>query len=98
MRSAESCKEGIRHEAQGAYREYTGAIAEGVAAMQVACMGRDRLKAVGPQGTRGAVQSSEFFSALTHIEHVAHVVVLGRVEAERLVERRRGLPSRKAGM
>ena len=41
----------------------------------------------GGQGTRGA-----------HIEHEAHVRDLGRVEAERLVERRRFLPSRKAGM
>ena len=37
-------------------------------------------------GTRGA-----------HREHAAHVRDLGRVEAERLVERRRVLPSRKAG-
>ena len=48
--------------------------------------GSARLKAVG-QGTRGA-----------HVEHPAHVHDLGRVEAERLVERLRGLPSRKAGM
>ena len=41
----------------------------------------------GGQGTRGA-----------HIEHEAHVRDLGRVEAERLVERRRFLPSRNAGM
>ena len=39
------------------------------------------------QGTRGA-----------HVEHAVHVRDLGRVEAERLVERRRFLPSRKAGM
>ena len=38
------------------------------------------------QGTRGA-----------HGEHVANVR-LGRVEAERLVKRLRGLQSRKAGM
>ena len=54
---------------------------------QAVCTGRDRLKAVGGQGTRGA-----------HVEHVAHGRDLGRVEAERLVERRRFLPSRKAGM
>ena len=48
---------------------------------------RVRLKALGAQGMRGA-----------HGEHLAHVRDLGRVEAERLVERRRGLPSRKAGM
>eukprot|EP00964_Phaeocystis_antarctica_P018609 scaffold10266_cov58-Phaeocystis_antarctica.AAC.4 len=41
----------------------------------------------GGQGTRGA-----------HVEHVVHVCDLGRVEAERLVERVRLLPSRKAGM
>ena len=41
----------------------------------------------GGQGTRGA-----------HVEHAAHGRDLGRVEAERLVERRRELPSRKAGM
>ena len=41
----------------------------------------------GGQGTRGA-----------HKEHAVHVRDLGRVEAERLVERRRVLPSRKGGM
>ena len=41
----------------------------------------------GGQGTRGA-----------HGEHVVHGCDAGRVEAERLVEHRRGLPSRKAGM
>eukprot|EP00964_Phaeocystis_antarctica_P055510 scaffold32656_cov108-Phaeocystis_antarctica.AAC.1 len=50
------------------------------------CTGKDRLKVVGGQGTRGA-----------HLEHDAHLYDLGRVEAERLVERPRGLPSRKAG-
>jgi len=38
----------------------------------------------GPQGTRGA-----------HIEHGAHARDLGGVKAQRLVERRRDLPSRK---
>ena len=33
-----------------------------------------------------------------HDEHIAHVRDAGRVEAQRLVERRRGLPSRKAGV
>eukprot|EP00964_Phaeocystis_antarctica_P025646 scaffold14435_cov55-Phaeocystis_antarctica.AAC.2 len=33
-----------------------------------------------------------------HLEHVAHGRDAGRVEAERLVERRRGLPSRKEGV
>ena len=41
----------------------------------------------GGQGTRGA-----------HVEHAVHVRDLGRVEAERLVELVRGLPSRKVGM
>ena len=41
----------------------------------------------GDQGTRGA-----------HPEHAVRVRDLGRVEAERLVERRRALPCRKAGM
>ena len=36
--------------------------------------------------------------ARTHLEHVLHVRDIGRVEAERLVERRRELPSRKAGV
>ena len=40
----------------------------------------------GGQGTRGA-----------HVEHLDHCRDLGRVEAERLVERRRALPSRRAG-
>ena len=55
-----------------------------VAETQSACTGRARLKVVG---TRGA-----------HPEHEAHVRDLGRVEAERLVEHIRDLPSRKAGM
>eukprot|EP00964_Phaeocystis_antarctica_P037462 scaffold21386_cov55-Phaeocystis_antarctica.AAC.2 len=42
--------------------------------------GRNRLKA-GAQGTCGA-----------HYEHEAQVLEAGRFEAERLVERRRGLP------
>ena len=45
------------------------------------------IQGYGGQGTRGA-----------HNEHLAHGRDLGRVEAERLVERRRELPSRKAGM
>ena len=47
---------------------------------------RTRLKA-GEQGTRGA-----------HAEHGAHVRDVGRVEAQRLVERPRALSSRKEGM
>ena len=41
----------------------------------------------GAQGTRGA-----------HVEHAVSVRDAGRVEAERLVERPRVLPSRKVGM
>jgi len=33
-----------------------------------------------------------------HVEHAAHVRDAGRIEAQRLVERRRVLPSRKAGV
>ena len=53
--------------------------------MQAACTGRAQFKA-GGQGTRGA-----------HVEHGMHVRDLGRVEAQRLVERKRVLPSRKEG-
>ena len=53
---------------------------------QAACLGKVRLK-VGGQGTPGA-----------HVEHAAHVRDLGRVEAQRLVEGIRALPSRKGGM
>ena len=42
---------------------------------------------LGAKGTRGA-----------HREHVAHVCDAGGVEAQRLVEGRRGLPSRREGM
>eukprot|EP00964_Phaeocystis_antarctica_P129384 scaffold93232_cov57-Phaeocystis_antarctica.AAC.3 len=45
------------------------------------------VKAGGAMGVRGA-----------HGEHVAHVRDAGRVEAQRLVERQRGLPSRKQGV
>ena len=54
--------------------------------VQAARTGRARLKAWG-QGTRGA-----------HQEHEVQGRDLGRVEAERLVEHRRVLPSRKAGV
>eukprot|EP00964_Phaeocystis_antarctica_P058051 scaffold34414_cov60-Phaeocystis_antarctica.AAC.6 len=50
------------------------------------CTGRARLKA-GGQGMRGA-----------HPEHAVHGRDLGRVEGQRLVERRRVLPSRKEGI
>jgi len=48
--------------------------------------GKARLKAVGGQGTRGA-----------HREHGEHVCDLGGVKAQRLIERRRDLPSRREG-
>eukprot|EP00964_Phaeocystis_antarctica_P072327 scaffold44213_cov50-Phaeocystis_antarctica.AAC.3 len=67
----------------GAGRESGG---RGSAAAQAACTGWARLK-TGGQGTRGA-----------HIKHVAHGCDAGRVEAQRLVERRRALPSQKKGM
>ena len=57
-----------------------------VAAAQAAGMGRARLKA-GGQGTRGA-----------HSKHVPCCGDLGHVQAQRLVERIRTLPSQKAGM
>ena len=53
---------------------------------QAACTGRTRLKA-GAQGTRG-----------THRKHGVHVCDLERVDAQRLVERHRVLPSRKEDM
>ena len=62
-----------------------------MAATQVACTGRARLKGCGGQGTRGAHSEQ-------HSEHAVHGRDLGRVEAERLVERLRALPSQKAGM
>ena len=58
-----------------------------MAATQSARTGEGPTQGCGGQGTRGA-----------HVEHVVHVCDLGRVEAERLVERVRALPSRKAGM
>ena len=42
---------------------------------------------LGAKGTRGA-----------HVEHALHVRDAGGVEAQRLVEGRRGLPSRREGM
>ena len=54
-------------------------------AVQAACAGRARLKAGG---------AGHAWSA--HLKHLLHVRDLGRVKAERLVERRRALPSRKA--
>jgi hypothetical protein len=50
-------------------------------------MHRARLKAGGQEGTRGA-----------HLEHGVHVRDAGGVKAQRLVEGRRALPSRREGM
>ena len=50
------------------------------------CVGRTRLK-VGASGTRGA-----------HRKHGLHARDLGRVEAQRLIERTRPLPSYKGGI
>ena len=72
---------------RGAGRKATG---RGAAAAQAACTGRARLKA-GGQGTRRGTRGA-------HPEHVAHVRDAGRVEGQRLVERLRFLPSRKAGI
>ena len=64
---------------RGASREAVGRETE---AAQAACTGMTRLKeGFGPQGMRGA-----------HPEHEAHVRDAGRVPAQRLVERPRGLP------
>ena len=49
--------------------------------------GEEPAQGCAGQGTRGA-----------HCEHLVHVRDAGGVEAERLVERPRDLPSRKAGM
>ena len=64
-----------------------GVRGRGATAAQAACVGMARLKAMGGQGTRGA-----------HGEHVTLVRDAGHVEVERLVERRRVLPSRKEGI
>jgi len=58
-----------------------------VAARQEACTGkRPDSRPEGPKGTRRA-----------HEEHAAHVCDAGGVEAQRLVEGRRALPSRREG-
>ena len=51
------------------------------------CARRTQLRGVCWQGTRGA-----------HVKHVPHGRDAGDVEAQRLVERRRALPSRKGSM
>ena len=64
-----------------------GVRALGVAVTQSACTEKAPTQGCEGQDTRGA-----------HVEHGDHGRDLGRVEAEQLVERRRALPSRKAGM
>ena len=59
----------------------------GAMAAQAVCRGECPTKICGDQGTRGA-----------HVEHVVHECDAGRVEAQRLVERHRALPSRKGGI
>jgi len=71
---------------RGAGREAGGPGAAAAVAAQAACLGNARLKAVEGQGTRGA-----------HFEHAVHVRDIGGVKAERLIERRHGLPSRNKG-
>ena len=68
---------------RGEVRGPGGGRGRGAGAAQAARTGRAQLE-VGGQGTRGA-----------HPEHVLHVRDAGRVEAQRLVERRRALPSQK---
>jgi hypothetical protein len=57
---------------------------------QAACMGMARLKAWGPRAVGHAQRA--------HREHVVHGRDAGGVEAQRLVEGRRALPSRREGM
>jgi hypothetical protein len=78
-----TCRVGSRvcNAGRGARRLAGG---HGAAAAQAACTRKARLKDWRPQGTRGV-----------HPEHRLHGRDLGGVEAQRLVERRRCLPSRR---
>ena len=49
-------------------------------------------------GGPGRTQGWRAWGGGARLKHVAHVRDAGRVEAERLVERRRTLPSRKEGI
>ena len=81
-----SRKEGMYDAGRGVGRE--GAGCRAAAAAQAVCTGRARLlKAVGSIGTRGADP-----------KHLVHAPDLGHVEAQRLVESHRVLPSRKEGI
>jgi hypothetical protein len=59
-----------------------------VAARQAACTGKRPDSRLGGQG----------HARRAHLEHVAHGRDAGGVKAQRLVEGRRGLPSRREGM
>ena len=71
----------MRGEARSGRREGGAA-----AAAQAACKREPLIGVVGAQEVGGA-----------HVEHAVHGCDAGRVEAQRLVERRRFLPSRKEG-
>ena len=71
----------------GASVEGLGGVGGGAAAAQAACRERARCRgSLAREGTRGA-----------HVKHVRHARDAGRVEAHRLVERRRELPRGKRG-
>ena len=86
-RALPSRKEGIRGGARCAHSEAEGGV--GRRRRKRHARGGPRLK-VGGRGTGGAHGE--------HVLHAVHARDLGRVEAQRLVERRRFLPSRKEGM
>jgi len=67
--------------------ETEGGWACGVVAAHKRHVARGPTQGLGAKGTRGA-----------HVEHVAHVRDAGGVKAQRLVEVRRALPSRREGM
>jgi hypothetical protein len=46
----------------------------------------------------GSIQVEEWAGAAPHVKHLVHARDFGRVETQRLVERRRRLPSPKGGM
>jgi len=73
---------------RGASREAGGPVWCGGGTTSAACTGNARLKACGGQG----------HARRAHVEHVAHGRDAGGVEAQRLVERPRVLPSRREGM
>eukprot|EP00964_Phaeocystis_antarctica_P071405 scaffold43566_cov29-Phaeocystis_antarctica.AAC.1 len=72
---------------RGAERKAEGVGAVAAQAAQAARMGRAQLEGWEGPGTRGA-----------HEKHVPHTRDVGRVEAQRLIEHHRLLPSRKEGI